>query len=160
MPRITLPPGTRGLFAFNIILSVLNATLRFRKWTASLDASPTTIATTPSNYLSDPRWANSFLVVVPLESIRYPWTFLTAAVVENNIFSLAISAAVIWFGGRYLERAWGGKEFGKFVLCVVLIPNLLSFGVYAVWHVLTSTPKLSVSTAPSQSSKSNADRPN
>lgn len=141
-PRINLPPLTRGLFLINIALSALNATLRLRHWTTSLsDAPASKLAVTPSNYLSSPIWAIAYLALVPVKSIRYPWTFLTAALVENNIVSLAISGSVIWFGGRYLERAWGSKEFGKFVLFVTMIPMIWSFGVYAVWHGMVGTPE-------------------
>jgi len=101
----------------------------------------TSLVTTPSNYLSDPQWGIPYLALVPLTSIRFPWTFLTAALVENNIVSLSISCAVVWFGGRYLERAWSGMEFGKFVLFVTMLPNVFSFFVYALWHAVTSTPE-------------------
>lgn len=137
--RINLPPLTRGLFSILCALSALNVALRFRKWSASLD-SPS--ITTPSNYISDPELAVPYLVLVPTKSIIFPWTFLTAALVENNLVSLAISGVVIWFGGRYLERAWGSKEFAKFLLFTTMIPNIFSFCVYALWHYVTATPAL------------------
>ncbi|KAK5110206.1 hypothetical protein LTR62_006202 [Meristemomyces frigidus] len=141
-PRINLPPGTRVLLLANILLSALNATLRLTRWRDSLATlTPTQLATTPSNYLSSPQWAIPFLAIVPVYSIRYPWTFLTAALVENNVLSLAISATVLWFGGRYLERAWGSREFGKFVGFVAVIPNVLAFAIYAAWHVVVGTPE-------------------
>ena len=136
-PRINLPPLTRGLLLVSLALSALNAALRTSKWTASLDGAPS--PTAASNYLSSPEWAIPYLVLIPVKSIRYPWTALTGSLIENNIVSLAISWSVIWFGGRYLERAWGSKEFGKFVLFVTMIPNLASFFLYAVWHQI-STP--------------------
>ncbi|EMC95151.1 hypothetical protein BAUCODRAFT_35143 [Baudoinia panamericana UAMH 10762] len=139
--NINLPPLTRILFLANLAFSVLNAILRFRSWTASLPSVPASqLAQQPANYLSDPRWAVPFLALVPIRSIRYPWTFATAAVIENNVVSLAISASVIWFGGRYLERAWGGTEFAKFLLVACTIPNLLTFCVYAIWHASVRTP--------------------
>lgn len=153
-PRLNLPPLTRALLLTLLALSVLNAVLRTRKWTASLptSTSTTTTPTTPSlvdkaaNYLSSPSYAIPYLVLVPTASLRYPWTFLSASLVENNVLSLGISVAVLWFGGRYLERAWGSTEFGKFVLVVTAIPNVLSFCVYAIWHgvVEGGTPELYV----------------
>ncbi|KAK4548069.1 hypothetical protein LTR36_010789 [Oleoguttula mirabilis] len=143
-PRITLPPLTRALLLTLLALSALNAVLRTRKWTASLPSTPTSpnsLAATAANYLSSPSYAIPYLALIPTQSIRYPWTFLTAALVENNVVSLAVSGSVIWFGGRYLERAWGSTEFGKFVLFVTMIPNLLSFGVYAFWHGVAGTPE-------------------
>ncbi|KAK5120289.1 hypothetical protein LTR85_006495 [Meristemomyces frigidus] len=145
-PRINLPPLTRALLLTLLLLSALNAALRTRKWTASLPTTPspatTGLAAKAANYLSSPSYAIPYLTLVPTTSIRYPWTFLTAALVENNVVSLAISGSVLWFGGRYLERAWGSMEFGKFVLFVTVIPNILSFCVYGVWHgVGSGTPE-------------------
>lgn len=144
MPRPALPPPiTRVLLLTLLCLSLLNATFRLRSWTSTLSSlSPTQIATTPSNYLSNPQWAVPYLVIVPLRSLKYPWTIVTAAVVENNIVSLGISTAVLWFGGRYLERAWGGKEFGIFCAVVVGLSNAWSCLVYGAWHMLVGTPEL------------------
>lgn len=141
MPRINLPPLTRGLLLVVFSLSALNVVLRTNKWRNSLDATPSAIAA--SNYLSSPRWAIPYLVLIPTQSIRYPWTFLTGSLVENNLVSMAISASVIFFGGRYLERAWGSREFAKFVVFVTLIPNTVTFFIYALWHGVTGyTPEL------------------
>lgn len=144
MPRPALPPPiTRALLLTLFCLSLLNATFRLRSWTSSLSSlSPTQIATTPSNYLSNPEWAVPFLVIVPLRSLKYPWTILTAALVENNIISVGISIAVLWSGGKYLERAWGGKDFGVYCAVVVCTSNIWSCLVYGMWHILTGTPEL------------------
>ena len=141
-PRINLPPLTRGLFLVLLSLSALNVALRFREWQASSATRNSTSA--PYNYISAPRLAIPYLVLVPVRSIIFPWTALTAALVENNAVSLAISGLVIWFGGRYLERAWGSKEFAKFLLFATMIPNIFAFFVYALWHVITSAPRLYV----------------
>lgn len=147
MPRPALPPPiTRGLLLVLLALSLLNATLRLRRWSSSLPAlSPTQLATTPSNYLSDPRWAVPYLVLVPVRSLAWPWTILAAGLVENNIVSLSISTAVLWFGGRYLERAWGGREFAIFCAVVIILSNAWSCLVYGLWHAITGTPELYVS---------------
>ena len=136
--RINLPPFTRALLLILISLSSLNAALRFRKWSATLTARPS--ATDAANYLSGRQWAIPYLVLLPTSAYKFPWTFLTAAFVENNLVSLTISGLVIWFGGRYLERAWGGKEFAKFLLFVAMIPNIFAFLAYVVWYMMTSTP--------------------
>lgn len=137
--RLNLPPLTRILLLALVCLSALNATLRFRAWNAYLaDQAPTTridALTTASNYLSSPQWAIPYLVLVPQKSLKFPWTFVTAPVVENNILSMSISLAVLWAGGRYLERAYGSSEFGRFVAVTALIPNIFTFLVYALWHI-------------------------
>ncbi|KXT03904.1 hypothetical protein AC578_9278 [Pseudocercospora eumusae] len=140
MARTNLPPFTRALLLFIVSLSALNAVLRANKWRNSLDSTPS--ATTVDNYLSSPQWAIPYLVFIPTKSIVFPWTALTGALVENNVVALAISGGVIFFGGRYLERAWGSKEFGKFVLFVTIIPNIITFSIYAAWHTLVgNTPE-------------------
>lgn len=140
MARINLPPFTRALLLVIVSLSALNAVLRTNKWRNSLDSTPS--ATTVGNYLSSPQWAIPYLVFIPTKSIVFPWTALTGALVENNIVSLAISGSVIFFGGRYLERAWGSKEFGKFVLFVTMIPNIITLFIYAAWHATVgNTPE-------------------
>jgi membrane associated rhomboid family serine protease len=134
-PRINLPPLTRALLLTLLSLSAINAVLRFRSWSSATPANEQS-ATKPSTYLTSSQWAIPYLVLIPSKSIVYPWTFLTSALIENNIVSLVISSAVVWFGGKYLERAWGGQEFAKFVLFVTMIPSILTFFIYAVWHGL------------------------
>ena len=141
--RINLPPLTRGLFLVVLALSALNAALRFNRWGEALSAMPdASLVTKTSSYLTSPQWAIPYLVLIPLQSLRYPWTFLTASLVENNVASLAVSGAVVWFTGRYLERAYGSSEFAKFTLFVTMIPNILSFCIYAGFHLLSGAPEL------------------
>ncbi|KAK5136001.1 hypothetical protein LTR08_004255 [Meristemomyces frigidus] len=145
-PRITLPPLTRALLLALLALSTLNAILRTRMWTTLAQSQPppptaSKLVATAANYLSSPSLAVPYLVLVPITSLRYPWTFLSAALVENNVVSLAISGGVLWVGGRYLERAWGSKGFAKFVFFVTVIPNILTFSFYATWHIITPTPE-------------------
>lgn len=141
LPRLNLPPLTRALFLTVLALSTLNATLRFRKWSAALASmSAASLAAKTSSYLTSPQWAIPALALVPARSLpTYPWTVFTASLVENNLLSLAVSAAVVWFCGRYLERAYGGREFARFVLFVTVIPNLLTWGLYTVWHAMVGT---------------------
>ncbi|KAK5175697.1 uncharacterized protein LTR77_000836 [Saxophila tyrrhenica] len=134
--RLNLPPLTRALFLVLLALSALNVSLRFRKWTTEDPSRAQHII----DYVRAPQLAIPYLVLIPTKSIRFPWTTLTAALVENNGVSLAISGLVIWFGGRYLERAWGSTEFAKFLLFTTMIPNIVTFLVYALWHAVTSTP--------------------
>jgi membrane associated rhomboid family serine protease len=141
MARINLPPLTRGLLLTVLALSTLNAILRTRNWTSSLDRAPHALAAT--NYLTSPRWAVPYLVAIPTKSIRYPWTLLTGALIENNAVSLAVSGCVIYFVGRYLERAWGSNEYAKFVVFVAIVPNVAAFCLYGLWHAVTGhTPEL------------------
>ena len=140
--RFNLPPLTRALLLINLTLSAVNVAIRFRKWSTAADASSAlTAVATPSNYFTAPALAVPFLVLVPVKSLKFPWTFLTAALVENNLVSLAVSVMVMWYGARYLERAWGSTEFTKFLLFTITIPNVVAFCIYAVWHCLAGTPE-------------------
>lgn len=77
-------------------------------------------------------------MMVPQLSLIYPWTFITTTLVENNLFTLAISVATIFYGGRYLERAWTSRDFAKFLLVTILIPNVLCFGFLVVMFAMTT----------------------
>jgi membrane associated rhomboid family serine protease len=55
---------------------------------------------------------------------------VTASFVEQNVFGLLVSGLTLFYGGRYLERAWGSAEYAKFILIVGVIPNILCFLEY------------------------------
>lgn len=122
--RINIPPLTRSLLVALLTLTLINASLRYRQWAASTDAKWGTLSV-------------PFLTIVPGLSLRYPYVMLTSALIEQNIVSFIASLLTIFYGGRYLERAWGATEFAKFVLFVTMIPNILSFVVYSMWYTLT-----------------------
>ncbi|GAB7337116.1 hypothetical protein MBLNU457_g2514t1 [Dothideomycetes sp. NU457] len=115
--RINIPPLTRGLLLLVLASTLLNSALTYRGFPL----------------LDHEEFGLPFLSVVPRSSIKTPWAFGTATFVEQNLFSLAASMLTIYYGGRYLERAWGGPEFAKFVLFVTMIPNVLCFVVYWIW---------------------------
>lgn len=117
--RINLPPLTRGILLGLLLLSLLNASFSVR--------SLIRVQAVPA------------LAIIPARSLKYPWTMLTAALVETNLVSFAISAITLFYGGRYLERAWTSQEFAKFVLFVTMIPNLLTFAVYCLWYTVTGS---------------------
>jgi membrane associated rhomboid family serine protease len=117
--RINLPPLTRALLLLLLLLSLLNASFSVR--------SLIRVQAVPA------------LAIIPARSLKYPWTMLTAALVETNLVSFAISAITIFYGGRYLERAWTSQEFAKFVLFVTMIPNLLTFAIYCLWYTVTGS---------------------
>ncbi|TKA80294.1 hypothetical protein B0A49_01585 [Cryomyces minteri] len=127
-PRINIPPLTRGLLVLLFICTVLNASLRYREWAPGQEASFT------SGLYNIP-----YLVLVPAQSLVYPWTHLTSAFVEQNVVSFLVTGATLFFGGRYLERAWSSAEFAKFVLFATMIPNLLAFGTYTLWFMLAKS---------------------
>jgi len=108
--RVNIPPLTRILLVVLVALSILYNAIRYRQW---IDSVP-------------------YLAIEPQLAVVYPWVFLSATLVEQNALTLLIAGATILYGGKYLERAWGSAEFGKFLLTVSLIPNILTWAVYMV----------------------------
>ncbi|KAF2865387.1 eukaryotic integral membrane protein-domain-containing protein [Massariosphaeria phaeospora] len=127
MARINLPPLTRGLLAAVVVFTLLNFTLRPQATLAEKVQKPLTSVGNGVPYLA----------VVPGVSVIYPWVFLLATLVEQNVLGLVVTGLTIFYGGRYLERAWGSTEFTKFVLFVSLIPNVLSFLLYVLGYALS-----------------------
>lgn len=127
-PRVNIPPLTRGCLVACIFLTVLTGALRYREW-MSHDTHP------PDS--GSQQYTIPYLTVVPALSLVFPWTFLTATLVEQNIFDFLATMGILLWGGKYLERAWGSAEFGKFLLVVALVPNIAAFFIYILWFALT-----------------------
>ena len=109
MVRINVPPFTRGLLFFSVGLSLVYVAAAQRLRSPFLP----------------------WLVILPLRSVVYPWVYVTATLTESNLPALLIAGATYFYGGRYLERAWGSRDFGLFLLIVSAIPNFVAAAVYA-----------------------------
>ncbi|EHK49054.1 uncharacterized protein TrAtP1_000359 [Trichoderma atroviride] len=118
-PRINLPPVTRALLGTLLFQSVLSAAIRYRQWAEDTDI------------------VIPYLTLIPQLSIAYPWTFLTASLVEGNIFTFGLGAVTLYHGGRYLERAWSSADLAKFLVLVTLVPNVLTFFTMIFFFTLT-----------------------
>jgi len=128
MARINLPPLTRSLLAALVVFTLLNFALRpHSNWVEKVEKPLIGVGN-----------GVPYLTIVPGRSIIYPWVFALATVVEQNVLGLVITGLTIFYGGRYLERAWGQQEFTKFVLFVAMIPNILSFILYLIGYLITS----------------------
>jgi membrane associated rhomboid family serine protease len=127
-PRLNIPPVTRGLLILLVALSFLYNLARWRRLGDPYDSDATAPSLVP------------YLALVPAVSIFNPWTFVTATFVEQNVLTLFVNGATIFFGGKYLERAWGPKEFGKVVLVATAIPNLIAVPIYIVWGAIMGNP--------------------
>jgi membrane associated rhomboid family serine protease len=127
MARVNLPPLTRSLLITLIAFTLLNAIIQ-PEFTA---LGPFTRTGGGSPYLS----------IVPRWSWRYPWTLVTASFVEQNVFGLLISGLTLFYGGRYLERAWSSAEYAKFILIVGVVPNILCFAVYILFFEVSRSGK-------------------
>jgi membrane associated rhomboid family serine protease len=118
-PRFNIPPITRIVLIILVFQSLLSAAIRYRQWSA------------------DSNVVVPYLALIPQLSLIYPWTFLTTTLVENNVFTFGIAGLTIFYGGRYLERAWSGKEFVKFLVVASLIPNVICFGSLVLLFAIT-----------------------
>ncbi|KAL8811002.1 MAG: hypothetical protein Q9223_001989 [Gallowayella weberi] len=120
--RVNIPPLTRVLLALLIAFSLSYQTLRY-----GLDYT-----------------AGHYLALVPQWSIFAPWVYFTATYSEQNIVTIAIAGATILYGGKYLERAWGSMEYGKFILLVTLLPNFVASLIYVFLFAITQNDSLAL----------------
>ncbi|KAE8350846.1 eukaryotic integral membrane protein-domain-containing protein [Aspergillus coremiiformis] len=121
--RINIPPATRTCLITLLTLSLLYNIARWRQ----IDATGGHPLITP---------AVPYLTLVPSEFFYYPWTLLTATFVEQNIFTVLLNAATLFYGGKYLERAWSSREFAKFILIIASIPNVTILPLYLLGNAI------------------------
>jgi membrane associated rhomboid family serine protease len=132
MARINLPPLTRSLLAALVVFTLLNFALRPNSnWTDKVEKPLIGVGN-----------GVPYLTLRPIPSLMYPWVFALATVVEQNVLGLITTGLTIFYGGRYLERAWGSREFTKFVLFVAMIPNILCFLLYIFASFVVMSPRL------------------
>ena len=124
--RVNIPPATRVVLISLLALSLLYNVARWRQ----LDTSAGSVQSTP---------IIPYLTLVPSLFFYYFWTILTATFVEQNIFTVLLNAATIFYGGKYLERAWGSREFSKFIVTVAVIPNVVIIPIYLIWGAVTGS---------------------
>jgi hypothetical protein len=122
-PRLNIPPITRILLITLLALSTLSGVIRYKQWTQK-------------SHIVVP-----YLTLIPSLSLIYPWTFLTTSLVEGNVFTLGTTGVTLYYGGRYLERAWSSQQFIKFLLIVTLIPNIMCFAILVLMFAITGNMK-------------------
>ena len=115
--RINIPPLTRVLLVFLVGLSVV---YQAASYSASKSADPKKAAIIP------------WITLIPQLSVYYPWVYLTSTLAEKNVVTLLVAGATVLYGGKYLERAWGSAEFGKFLLVITLVPNAVAAILYVL----------------------------
>ncbi|KAH6618855.1 eukaryotic integral membrane protein-domain-containing protein [Boeremia exigua] len=132
MARLNLPPVTRGLLAATLLCTLLNFALRPNAdWVEKVEKPLVGVGN-----------GVPYLTVVPGQALFYPWVFALATVVEQNVAGLLVNGATLFYGGRYLERAWGERPYAKFLLGVAVVPNLLACALYLAGYCLTSKMSL------------------
>ncbi|EEP80568.1 conserved hypothetical protein [Uncinocarpus reesii 1704] len=121
-PRISIPPVTRAVLAGMCCLFFLYGVARSRQFDFSVSIP--------------------YISLVPARFLFNPWTLLCATFVEDNIFTMIISGATTLYGGKYLERAWGSTEFGKFLLVITLLSNTAIAFLYIIGAALIGKPSI------------------
>ncbi|PKY07344.1 DUF1751-domain-containing protein, partial [Aspergillus campestris IBT 28561] len=129
--RVNIPPATRACLVSLLSLSLLYNIARWRQ----MDSTPGKPAVTP---------IVPYLTLVPSRFIFYPWTLITATFVEQNIFTVLLNGATLFYGGKYLERAWSSREFTKFIVTIALIPNAVIVPFYLIGGALRGGSSSSV----------------
>ncbi|RGB41097.1 eukaryotic integral membrane protein, partial [Rhizophagus diaphanus] len=84
----------------------------------------------PSNILPD-------MALVPGYALRKFWTFLTAGFLETNLSGFVGSILIILVNGKYLERAWGSRDFLKFIGIVIIGANICAYLTYLCEYTIT-----------------------
>lgn len=125
--RVNIPPATRVCLVSLLTLSLLYNIARWRQ----IDTTGGTPAVAP---------IIPYLTLVPSLVIFYPWTLLTATFVEQNIFTVLLNGATLFYGGKYLERAWSSREFAKFILTIAVVPNVVIVPFYLIWTAVRGDP--------------------
>lgn len=120
--RLNLPPLTRVLLIVLCGISIVHQVVKL---------------THPPIPMGRPIPDPSFLALIPQWVVFRPWVYFTATFAEQNLVTLLMAAITLFYGGKYLERAWDSREFGKFVLLVTLIPNFIASLLYVLWFAIT-----------------------
>lgn len=132
MPRFTVPPITRVLLFLLIAVSSIAAVGRYSAYLFSIrEATQQTLADPSvdearalSAVYKPSETTISVLSIVPGVSTFYPWVYVTSTFLERTLPPFLVTGTVILFSGRYCEPIWGTVEFGRFVLLLVLVPNI------------------------------------
>lgn len=128
--RVNIPPLTRLCLVSLLTLSLLYNIARWRQISSSGK---------PNNLEETIPILVPYLTLVPSRFVFYPWTLLSATFVEQNIFTVLLNLATLFYGGKYLERAWGSREFAKFILTIAVVPNVVIVPFYLLWAAISGS---------------------
>ncbi|KAL9933978.1 hypothetical protein V8E36_007060 [Tilletia maclaganii] len=124
----SIPPATRALTGALLFFSTFIAILR---WFGTEEKLHFVSFSRSDSALKFP-----WLVIVPGTSYWYPWTLLTAAFAETSLIEFIVSAISLPLAGAYLERIWGSVELVRFTLIVVVLSNVIAWGLAVLVFVL------------------------
>ncbi|KJA25894.1 hypothetical protein HYPSUDRAFT_134134 [Hypholoma sublateritium FD-334 SS-4] len=117
----SVPPVTRAFTGLTIVSSALYAYLCWKGW-------ETEVA--------------HYMTIVPGSAFYAPWTLLTSAFVEPNIFEFIASIIFVPPSLKYLERLWGSVETLKFIVVSIVASNIIAFGFNWIEFIATRNADL------------------
>ncbi|KAE8184754.1 hypothetical protein A4X06_0g6977 [Tilletia controversa] len=127
----SIPPATRALTGALLFFSSLIAVLR---WFGTDEKLHFLAFSRNDSALQFP-----WLVIVPGTSFWYPWTLLTAAFCETSLIEFLVSAISLPLAGLYLERIWGPVELIRFTVIIVVLSNIIAWGLAVLVFVVFRT---------------------
>ncbi|OZJ06263.1 hypothetical protein BZG36_00794 [Bifiguratus adelaidae] len=128
-----IPAVTRSLF---LALTLCSAVGWILQWTAWRDQGPLE-PDTDGDEIAMLYHKVPLMGLVPGYAFRYPWTLVTSTFYENNPVTYITSALSILLCGKYLERAWGGRELVTFIAVVALLSTMVTWISYFAQFVVT-----------------------
>jgi membrane associated rhomboid family serine protease len=79
---------------------------------------------------------NGLLLLNPANVLVLPWTILTYPLVNPDLLTLIFAVFWLWFIGGSLERSWGSKRYGWFLLLIAGVTGLALAAIgflFKVW---------------------------
>ncbi|CAG8551523.1 13822_t:CDS:2 [Funneliformis mosseae] len=121
-----IPPTSKAIAFIIICSSGLGVLQNVKQW---LNIEPTS-----------PPSLSQGLALVPNSALWEFWTFITASFYETNLINFIGSVLTILGMGKYLERAWGSREFLKFIGIVMIGANICVVLTYLCEYAITGSP--------------------
>lgn len=83
-----------------------------------------------------------WLTLIPGSSLFYPWTLVTAGLVETSVIELLVTLLVVPASLRYMERLWGAIETAKFIVVNIAVSNVIAFAFNWIEFAVTRNADL------------------
>ncbi|KAH7049958.1 eukaryotic integral membrane protein-domain-containing protein [Linnemannia elongata] len=122
-----VPPLTKSVSTAMTVMTALGMALRLRDSMALIGHGDAPVTDSPDYSSNSEDILIPLLALVPVSAPYRFWTFATASFFERSIIQFVFNTVALLGCGKYLERAWGSREFFKF-LAVTSVGTML--GIY------------------------------
>ncbi|KAK3822149.1 MAG: eukaryotic integral membrane protein-domain-containing protein [Linnemannia gamsii] len=120
-----VPPLTKSVSTAMTVMTALGLALRLRDSMAFIGHGDAPVDDSPGYAGGSEDFLIPLLALVPVSAPYRFWTFATASFFERSIIQFVINMMTLLGCGKYLERAWGSREFFKF-LAVTSVGTMLA----------------------------------